>query len=79
MNRSGRFAATQPEQLDAPQRIFVHATAQVIGCEMPNRSEEPMPITQQYRVMEISIPLLQQASPLADRHVLRAYGTIGGQ
>jgi uncharacterized protein len=31
---------------------------------------------QQYRIMEIAIPLLQQASQLADRHVLRAYDAV---
>jgi predicted nucleic acid-binding protein len=31
---------------------------------------------QQYRIMEISIPLLQQSSQLADRYVLRAYDAV---
>ena len=30
----------------------------------------------QYRIVEIAIPLLQQASQLADRHVLRAYDAV---
>jgi uncharacterized protein len=31
---------------------------------------------QEYRIVEIAIPLLQQASQLADRHVLRAYDAV---
>jgi uncharacterized protein len=31
---------------------------------------------QQYRIVEIAIPILQQASQLADRHVLRAYDAV---
>ena len=30
----------------------------------------------EYRIVEIAIPLLQQASQLADRHVLRAYDAV---
>ena len=33
-------------------------------------------LAQQYRIVEIAIPLLQQASQLADRHVLRAYDAV---
>lgn len=32
--------------------------------------------TQQYRIVEITIPLLQEASRLADSHVLRAYDSV---
>jgi uncharacterized protein len=31
---------------------------------------------QQYRIVEITVPLLQQASQLAERHVLRAYDAV---
>ena len=31
---------------------------------------------QQYRIVEMTIPLLQQGSQLADRHVLRAYDAV---
>jgi predicted nucleic acid-binding protein len=31
---------------------------------------------QQYRIVEIAVPLLQQASQLAERHVLRAYDAV---
>lgn len=31
---------------------------------------------QQYRIVEIHIPVLQQAAQLADRHVLRAYDSV---
>ena len=31
---------------------------------------------QQYRIVELTIPLLQRASELADRHVLRAYDAV---
>ncbi len=31
---------------------------------------------QQYRIVEIAIPLFQQASQLADQHVLRAYDAL---
>jgi predicted nucleic acid-binding protein len=31
---------------------------------------------QQYRIVELAIPLLQQASQLADRHGLRAYDAV---
>src|SRR5262249_47386053 len=33
-------------------------------------------VTQQYRIVEIAIPLLQQESQLADRPVLRAYDSV---
>jgi hypothetical protein len=33
-------------------------------------------LARQYRIVEIVIPLLQQASQLADRHVLRAYDAV---
>jgi predicted nucleic acid-binding protein len=33
-------------------------------------------IAQQYRIVEIAGPLLQRASHLADRHVLRAYDAV---
>ncbi len=33
-------------------------------------------LAQQYRIVEITIPLMRQASHLADRHVLRAYDAM---
>jgi uncharacterized protein len=33
-------------------------------------------LAQHYRIVEVGIPVLQQASQLADRHVLRAYDAV---
>jgi predicted nucleic acid-binding protein len=33
-------------------------------------------LSQEYRITEITIPLLRQAAQLADKHVLRAYDAV---
>jgi predicted nucleic acid-binding protein len=68
-----RIAEVEMTAAIARRRRFGSLTPAQAGAALAAFRQD---FAQQYRIMEIAIPVLQEASQLADRRVLRAYDAV---